>query len=252
MAKSSRDQAEPRPRHARVGDLRYRATPGLAEQLAKRIGHLPDAERVLVDQLYIQGWPAIKVAALTGEPVRVIRRRAHRIAKRVLAEEFRQSAAQHPHWCVQMRRVGEAVFIRGLSARCSVPRARPSVSRGDAARAHDPGDCASRGRSASQAGCGVSRPRDHRSLRTGACLGVDATGAARLHAARAETLAHAAARIDRSLGPGGVALITGPSGAGKSTLLRLLTRSTGAVMARPLTKPQLDAPRRIAQPCARR
>ena len=87
----------------------------------------------------------------------------------------------------------------------------------------------------------MSRPRDHRSLRTGACLGVDATGAARLHAARAETLAHAAARIDRSLGPGGVALITGPSGAGKSTLLRLLTRSTGAVMARPLTKPQLDA-----------
>lgn len=119
MSKSSRDQAEPRPRHARVGDLRYRATPGLAEQLAKRIGHLPDAERVLVDQLYIQGWPAIKVAALTGEPVRVIRRRAHRIAKRVLAEEFRQSAAQHPHWCAQMRRVGEAVFIRGLSARAA-------------------------------------------------------------------------------------------------------------------------------------
>jgi predicted ABC-type transport system involved in lysophospholipase L1 biosynthesis ATPase subunit len=90
---------------------------------------------------------------------------------------------------------------------------------------------------------------NERALRIAACLGVDSANAERAHTARVKALALEAVRLDATLSPGGVALITGPSGAGKSTLLGLLVRDGMTVVVRPLTRRQMRV--RVASLCVR-
>jgi hypothetical protein len=113
-----------------VTDLRLHKEPTLANQLAPRIGFLPPADRILLEQVYIQGWPVARVAALTGEPPRKVRRRAKRLATRALKPVFLEVALHSDGWPRDMRAVGAAVFIRGLSIRAAA--AELSLSYGSA------------------------------------------------------------------------------------------------------------------------
>ena len=102
-----------------VTDLRLHKEPTLANQLVARVEFLPTAERVLLEQVYIQGWPVARVAALTGEPTRKVRRRAKRLAARALTPMFLEVALHSAGWPREMRAVGAAIFVRGLSIRAA-------------------------------------------------------------------------------------------------------------------------------------
>jgi DNA-directed RNA polymerase specialized sigma24 family protein len=104
---------------SQVADLRLHRSRHLAERLAARAGLLPLDQRLLLEQLYVHGWPASRIAALRGDHVRTVRRRAKRLATRVMSAAFELVAAHSHNWAPESRAVGQAVFIRGLSARAA-------------------------------------------------------------------------------------------------------------------------------------
>jgi hypothetical protein len=104
---------------SRAGDLRLNTTQSLAQKIASRTEFLPASERVLLEQVFIQGAPITRIAALAGADARSIRRRAKRLAARALSAAFYEVAMHSAGWTDEMKAVGEAVFIRGMSARAA-------------------------------------------------------------------------------------------------------------------------------------
>ncbi|MFT3687043.1 MAG: hypothetical protein QM783_19330 [Phycisphaerales bacterium] len=91
----------------------------LAVSIARRATLLDPADRLLLEQLYASGWPATRVAALRSEHVRAVRARASRLVRRILSPAFQVVATRSDCWPRQLQRVGNAVFIRGLSLRAA-------------------------------------------------------------------------------------------------------------------------------------
>jgi len=100
----------------KVQDLRLHRTPTLAEEIAARAEFLLPAERVLLEQAFVQGWPIHAIAALSGRPPRAIRRHLKRLADRVMADTYFTVISHSRGWSNEMKAIGAAVFIRGLSA----------------------------------------------------------------------------------------------------------------------------------------
>jgi hypothetical protein len=100
-----------------VADLRLAKSRILAEQIASRAAFLPRSERLLLEQLYIHGWPASRIATLTGERARTIRQRARRLAQRVMSPAFAFVTVGGHTLDDEHRRLAAGVFVRGLSVR---------------------------------------------------------------------------------------------------------------------------------------
>lgn len=100
-----------------VDDLRIARSRVLAEQIASRAAFLPRSERLLLEQLYIHGWPASRIATLTGERARTIRQRARRLAQRVMSPAYAFVTVGGNALDDEHRRLAAAVFVRGLSVR---------------------------------------------------------------------------------------------------------------------------------------
>jgi hypothetical protein len=54
---------------------------------------------------------------LAGEPPRRMSRRVKRLAERTLADPFEQVTMHSAGWSAEMKAVGQAVFVRGMSVR---------------------------------------------------------------------------------------------------------------------------------------
>lgn len=91
----------------------------LREQVAVRAALLEAGERLLLEQVYLHGWTAKRVACLSGCSARQVRRRVRRLTRLVLAPGFAAVAVRSGEWSDEMREVGRAVFIRGLSRRAA-------------------------------------------------------------------------------------------------------------------------------------
>jgi hypothetical protein len=96
-----------------------RVSTEVAASIAQRATLLDPPERLLLEQLYVHGWPAARVARLTGEPARVVRCRASRLVRRVLSPAFQVVTTRSGCWPRQLQRVGHDVFVRGRTLRAT-------------------------------------------------------------------------------------------------------------------------------------
>jgi DNA-directed RNA polymerase specialized sigma24 family protein len=109
-------------RHLRVDpasgeDPRRARKREIAEAVVARSEWLPQDEQALVRAVFRNGQSAAQVARLMGVEPRRVRRRVHRIVKRVMAPTFVLVVQQREQWSGTRRRVAEACFVRGLSIR---------------------------------------------------------------------------------------------------------------------------------------
>lgn len=98
-------------------DLRRKANPDVQDLLRARMDVLDADEQALLRAMYFDGKSAVELAALTGDRPRAVRRRARRIASRVLSAQFIFVQRQKDLWPVPRRRVAVEVFVHGRSLR---------------------------------------------------------------------------------------------------------------------------------------
>ncbi len=103
----------------RTGDLRSARTPTVVEEVAARVAFLPPTERVLLEQVLIHGWTTARLAALTGETKQQVYRRIRKLTARTLTDAFEQVTMHSEGWNGEMKSVGEAVFVRGISVKAA-------------------------------------------------------------------------------------------------------------------------------------
>jgi transposase len=99
----------PRP-GARLGPMEV-------DRLLMRADHLVQEERALIRALYMDGRSSREVAELIGADPRSVRRRARRIAMRVLSPEFTFVLRQREQWGPTRRRIATVVVLQGKSMR---------------------------------------------------------------------------------------------------------------------------------------
>jgi|CXWL01.1.fsa_nt_gi DNA-directed RNA polymerase specialized sigma24 family protein len=98
-------------------DLRRRRSREFTQEVVVRAGALPDREAALLKAVFADGKPLTELAALTATPVRRLRRRIHRLMKRVMTPEFAY-VMRHAHsWPQTRRRVAHATVVLGQSLR---------------------------------------------------------------------------------------------------------------------------------------
>lgn len=89
----------------------------LAEEAVRRSEWLATDEQALIRAVFRNGQSAAQVARLIGVEPRQVRRRMHRIIKRVMAPAFMLVVQHRDQWTGTRRRVAEACFVRGASIR---------------------------------------------------------------------------------------------------------------------------------------
>lgn len=91
----------------------------LSDQVARRAAHLPPADRALLLAAMDRGVPTAELAAITGMPIRSLRRQVRNLTRRVLSPDFAFVIQSRRHWPILRRRIATAVIIHGKSARAA-------------------------------------------------------------------------------------------------------------------------------------
>ncbi len=91
----------------------------VAETLLMRCEHLPAAQALLMKSLYADKRTIREVAQMQGRCERSVRREVRRLSRRMLRPEFAIVVLQGPTWNPTRLRVGEAVYLHGLSMRAA-------------------------------------------------------------------------------------------------------------------------------------
>lgn len=87
------------------------------ERLVELSEFLPEAERLLIQQVYVHGLKTAELARLTGEPAYRVRRKLARILKRMRQPAFRFLAANGELFPRTQRRILELAVFHGQSLR---------------------------------------------------------------------------------------------------------------------------------------
>jgi hypothetical protein len=110
------DADTPRPAEVdQLQRLRWHPNPDQLDLLSTRLDELASDEQALVRALYLDQRTPAEIAPLLGMDERSVRRRAKRIADRVLSGEFAFVIRSRDLWPFKRRRVATAIFVRGLS-----------------------------------------------------------------------------------------------------------------------------------------
>ena len=109
-----------------AGDLRRKRSRRLVEMIQEGAQHLPEAEKNLIDAVFLRGDPIAKVAREVAADPRRLSRQVHRIAHRVLDPRFRYVAAHQSRWRPTRRKVASACVLEGLSIRDAAEKLRLS------------------------------------------------------------------------------------------------------------------------------
>ncbi|PHQ80269.1 MAG: hypothetical protein COB69_06315 [Phycisphaera sp.] len=96
-------------------DLRRTRSRDFVRSISERAKHLPDPERALLDEIYVNGKSIAAVAKLRDENVALLRRRVRRITTRVLTPRYRYVTEHQSAWRPTRRKVAGACVIEGLS-----------------------------------------------------------------------------------------------------------------------------------------
>lgn len=111
----------------RLPDLRRRNARLHNEQIAQRARYLPREQRALVAAIYEQGHSYKQLAALSGQPVRCLRREVQRILQRLASPEFAYVAIHMDGWPLTMRRVAQSCVLAGEPVRSASESLRLSL-----------------------------------------------------------------------------------------------------------------------------
>ena len=114
--------------------LRWKPNQDQIDLLSARLGEIPIEEQALVRALYLDGKPSPEVASLSGSEARSVRRRARRIAGRMLSDEFVFVLRTRNLWPAKRRRLANAIVVRGLSIKQAAKKLR--ISYYEARREH--------------------------------------------------------------------------------------------------------------------
>lgn len=98
-----------------------------ADQLANLADFLPPNERQLIRCLFSEGQTLIEVAALLNQPKESVRRRLHRLTRRMSAPEFAFVALRRDSWPPRLRAVACACVLEGKSLRVAAAELSMSV-----------------------------------------------------------------------------------------------------------------------------
>lgn len=98
-------------------DLRRRRREGELDVLLRRAEVLPKQDRLVLQTILREGKSAVMIAGLMQTNPRALRRRAKRLARRLVSPEFLFVVRELSKWPPTRRRVAEACVIEGKSAR---------------------------------------------------------------------------------------------------------------------------------------
>ena len=98
-------------------DLRRTRSRDFIRSVFERAKHLPDPERALLTEIYLNGKSIAAVAKLRDENVTLLRRQVRRITTRVLTPRYRYVTEHQSAWRPTRRKVAGACVIEGLSIR---------------------------------------------------------------------------------------------------------------------------------------
>lgn len=98
-------------------DQRLKGRARLADVVGDRCDALPPEDAALLRAVFVLGQPMTQVSRLTGRPLHQIRTRVRRLVRRVMSREYVLVVRARRGWTATRRSVGEACFLRGLSAK---------------------------------------------------------------------------------------------------------------------------------------
>src|SRR5262245_16063468 len=99
-----------------------------AERFIARAAHLDPAERVLIEQVLSRGQSLRVLARETGAPPRNLHRRFRNILRRMSSPEYALlTRGFRGSLTPEQRRVGQLLFVRGLSQRTAAAQAGLSL-----------------------------------------------------------------------------------------------------------------------------
>jgi hypothetical protein len=108
---------QPQPAGNAGVDLRRHRRRDEVETILLRAEHLPPADRALLLAVFQAGQTAIQVAALRGQPAKIVRREVRRLVARVLTPEFLHVVQRRSRWSRARQQVGQVCFVERLSLR---------------------------------------------------------------------------------------------------------------------------------------
>ena len=85
--------------------------------MLSRAEHLPDADRVLIEQFLGQGYSISQLARFSGTPVRQMHRRVHSVIKRLQNKDFIAISTQFELLPKESRPTARMVVLNGMSMR---------------------------------------------------------------------------------------------------------------------------------------
>ena len=89
----------------------------IAEKVVMRAEFLDSADRALLQAVFDRGMTAAEIARATGEKPQSMRRRVQRLVERLGSNPYQFVMRQKKDWPPCQQKVGESVFLRGLSHR---------------------------------------------------------------------------------------------------------------------------------------
>ncbi|SRR5690606_6863023 len=92
------------------------------EELLLCAAYLDPCDQALVHSVYDRGIRVAELARATRSRPAAVRRRLHRIAKRLRSPLFRYVMCNSCHWPLHRRRIAEAVILRGEPQREAAAR----------------------------------------------------------------------------------------------------------------------------------
>lgn len=103
---TAHEPADPRPASRRATD-----------DLLRRALALPEQDAALLHAVYVDHMRMTSLAALTGIPIRALRRRLRSLTQRLMTPEFDFIAARAHTWPAPRRQIAHALFILGKPLR---------------------------------------------------------------------------------------------------------------------------------------
>lgn len=89
----------------------------IAEQVVMRAEYLAPADKALLQAVFERGITAGEFARAIGKRPQTMRRRVQRLVERLGSSPYQFVMRQLKDWPPMQRKVGESVFLRGLSQR---------------------------------------------------------------------------------------------------------------------------------------
>jgi DNA-directed RNA polymerase specialized sigma24 family protein len=95
---------------------------GVIERLLDRANYLTSSDRTLLRGIYDRGMDASEVARVMGRRPRGVRQRVQRLVEHLNSPDFTFILRAGRRWPKTRRRVGELVFLQGLTQREAAAR----------------------------------------------------------------------------------------------------------------------------------